>query len=52
MILIAQRFQSPDGKYLSEVNALLQDTGNIFVSDPANQVFTIVPVLRRPSDQI
>lgn len=37
-----QQYQSPDGNYLSEVNAVFQDKGNILVSEPAHEVFMVV----------
>ena len=40
-----QQYQSPDGNYLSEVNAVLQDTGNVLASDHTNEVLMVVAFL-------
>ncbi|KAF9787028.1 WD40-repeat-containing domain protein [Thelephora terrestris] len=31
------QYQSPDGNYLSEVNVVVQDAGNVLVSDPVHE---------------
>ena len=49
---ITQQYQNPDGNYLPEVNVVLQDTGNILVSDPTSEVFVVVVTLSTPSDTV
>jgi len=38
---ITQQYQGPDGNYLSEVNVVLRDTGDVLISDHVNEVFIV-----------
>lgn len=52
MIPNVQQYQSPDGSYLSEVNAILQDTGNVLASDPVNKVPAPLITLSNSSNEM
>lgn len=45
-----QQYQSSDGSYISEVNADLQVTGGVLVSDPGPEVFMVPIALWNSSD--
>ena len=47
-----QRYQSPDGNYLSDVNVVLQGTGGVLMSDPGPEVFVAAITLSIFSDAV
>jgi hypothetical protein len=52
MVPITQQHQTPDGNYLPEVNVILQDTGNVLVSDSGHEVLVVDTAPPNPFDEM